>query len=165
MEGGGCWSESKQYNLFFYFTGAVGEEWGEVWRLWWRLQCCIQTPWSGWPVCYRVYNGDVQSRTGYRRPSGAYSRTQRQILFPSVQTVGRVGWSHPRMSEPKSVKGNIFTTQNHTNKSGYVKTFRAKVWPESEPWLRTIWKVIGTKRHYKCGTPLFLYISKLVNDS
>ena len=67
------------------------------------------------------------------------------------------------MSETKSVKGNILTTQNHTNKSGYVKTFRAKLWLENEPWLRT--EVMETKRHFKCGTPLFLYISKLVNDS
>ena len=67
------------------------------------------------------------------------------------------------MSVPKSVKGNILTTQNHTNKSGYVKTFRAKLWLENKPWLRT--EVMETKRHFKCETPLFLYISKLVNDS
>ena len=55
------------------------------------------------------------------------------------------------MSEPKSVKGNILTTQNHTNKSRYVKTFRAKLWLENEPWLRT--EVMETKRHVKCETP------------
>ena len=67
------------------------------------------------------------------------------------------------MSEPKSVKGNILTTRNHIIKSENTSTYRAKLWQENEPWLRT--EVMETKRHFKCETPLFLNISKLVNYS